>query len=138
MDHKISKGYGNVYLADTIIYMLNKLQPNRESDSHKISKMINDLNDLMIFECLEADKRVESIQHKKNIDINTIDKYNIPVDWIESFKKYMSLTGLEPMHLDEVSNGSMQAYEAWRSNIKWFDGLNNEVQNIRSTEYEDY
>lgn len=59
------------------------------------------------------------------------EKYSIPEEWKEPFKKFMAITGFEPMHLDEIKDGTMPISEAWRSNIKWFDGVNNEAQNIR-------
>ena len=48
----------------------------------------------------------------------------------KALKNFESISGFEPMHQDELDDGSMTFYEMWWSNQKWFEDVAAEVQNI--------
>lgn len=56
--------------------------------------------------------------------------YEMPPEWKRCFDEYQALTGFEPMHLDEIADGSMSIKDAWHSNIKWLEDVHAEVMNI--------
>ena len=47
-----------------------------------------------------------------------------------ALQKYEQITGFEPIHQDELDDGTMTFCEVWRANQRWFESLAAEVQNI--------
>ena len=53
--NEISRGYGQVYLAQAIIDILETLSLSKESDQNKVLRMIKELSEIRNYECRKAD-----------------------------------------------------------------------------------
>lgn len=49
-----------------------------------------------------------------------------------AFARMFALTGLEPMHIDEINDGTMSFEDAWNSNIRFLEDMIADVQRLRN------
>jgi hypothetical protein len=53
-------------------------------------------------------------------------------EWRKAFEDYESISGFEPMHQDEIDDGSLTMRQAWNLNVVWLGNVFADVQNTRT------